>query len=376
MTRHVAKLTAIVAFAAGVAAATAIPAAARVAAPDTAAAMAMPEVTAAVPSGLLPMATSWITAQRGIALGYPSRATGAKPYLLETANGGKTWESLTAPPLTYPADNDQPGAVWSCDVIAVTDGTHIEATTNSGKHWTAEKLSGLSGSFFVSRVALACGRLFALVTTPDSAAVYSGTASSGVLHAVRGLSVKGTEAYGDISTVHALQVDLGDSYTTEKYWYSRNGTSFTSAALPCPATDQAFLGGVRSGKVVALCGNGPSSIGPGETEVQVGIAGRLGGTFKASGAAVDIPNVQDFAAASAQAMTVATEGWLLITANAGKTWTVELSQGNGAFWNDLAFPSATAGFVACSTVSNAGKETDTIYRTTNDGKSWSALSLP
>ena len=140
----------------------------------------------AVPSGLLPVATSWTTAQNGIVLAYPSRTAGAKPYLLQTGNGGKTWQSLAAPPVKYPPDNDQPAAVWSGGVIAVTDGMRIVAISDSGKRWSAERLSSVSGSFYVDQVAIASGRVFALVTTVKSAAVYSGTVGSGLLRAVRG----------------------------------------------------------------------------------------------------------------------------------------------------------------------------------------------
>jgi hypothetical protein len=106
------------------------------------------------------------------------------------------------------------------------------------------------------------------------------------------------------------------------------------------------------------------------------IAGRLSGAFKASGSAADVPNVADFAAASPQTVTVATTFDLEFSASAGKTWTAELPQNNGAFWSGLEFPSATAGFVVCSTVNSAQQEVGTVYRTTNSGKSWSALSLP
>ncbi len=339
--------------------------------------MRAPAGTAAVPSGLLPMATSWTTAQNGIVLAYPSRTTGAKPYLLQTGNGGKTWQSLAAPPVKYPADNDQPAAVWSGGVIAVTDGMRIVAISDSGKRWSAERLSSVSGSFYVDQVAIASGRVFALVTTVKSAAVYSGTVGSGLLRAVRGLSISGSAAYGDISTAGTLQVDLGNNYAAEKYWYSKNGISFTTAPLPCPAARQAWLGGVRSGKVIALCSDGPGAVDhPGETDAQLRIAGRLGGTFRASGPVIDLPDVQEFAAASAQVMTVATEGGLAVTGNAGQKWTTELPQVNGAFWTGLSFPDATTGFVACSTVSNSLKEVDTVYRTANSARSWSPLPLP
>ena len=76
-------------------------------------------------------------------------------------------------------------------------------------------------------------------------------------------------------------------------------------AIAGPAARQAWLGGVRSGKVIALCSEGPGAAGPG-----------------------------------------------------------------------LSFPDATTGFVACSTVSNSLTEVDTVYRTANSARSWSALPLP
>jgi hypothetical protein len=50
------------------------------------------------------------TAKMAAVVAYPSRAAGAKPGLFETGNGGNTWEKLTAPPVPWPADNNQPAA--------------------------------------------------------------------------------------------------------------------------------------------------------------------------------------------------------------------------------------------------------------------------
>jgi hypothetical protein len=334
------------------------------------AAAAVPSASeaAAIPSGLLPVATSWPTPQSGIVLGYPSLTAGAKPYLITTGDGGRTWRSLPAPPVRYPADNDQPNATWADGVIAVTDGTHVVVTRDEGKRWSTERLDGVSGTFYVDKIAIAGGRVFALVTTEKSTAVYSGTAQSGVLDPVRGLSITGSETYGDITTAGAPQVDLGGDYTAERYWYSRDGVHFTAAPLPCPATDMALLGGLRGGRVTALCTGAPSAVGPGENDMQLWTATRLGGTFRSSGPVVDSPNQQGFAAASAQDMTVASTFNLGVTTNAGRAWTAELTQPNGAFWTDLSFPSSTTGFVVCNTVSNAGKEVATVYRTTNAGR--------
>ena len=372
MKQRTARLAAIVAVGLGVAGAAAIPAVAGAATLDGSAGSG----STAVPRGLLPMSASWTSTQRGIVLGYPSRTTGAKPSLLETGNGGKSWATLTPPPVTYPADDDQPDAVMSRDVIAVTDGTHIEVSADNGQRWAADKLCGVSGSFYVARLTVSYGRVFAVVTQPNSAAVYAAAPSSRMLRQVPGLSVSGPESYGDISNVGALEVDLGSGQPAEKYWYSSNGTRFTAGRPPCPAADQAFLGGVRSGKVVALCSDGPSAIGLGETAARLQVAGRLGAAFTGSGPAFDLSNIEDFAAASPTAATIATEGDLLVTANGGKTWQPTLIQGNGAFWTDLAFPTSAVGYVVCSTVNNASQFVFTVYRTTNGGKSWGSVPLP
>jgi photosystem II stability/assembly factor-like uncharacterized protein len=369
--RHIATLAAI----AGCTIGLAVPAMAATAAP--AAGSLSTAAAATIPRGLLPMATSWLTPQRGIVLGYPSRTTGAKPYLLVTGNGGRTWQSLAAPPVRYPADNDQPDAIWANGVISVTDGTHIVITRDNGRHWSAERLAGLSGTFYVDGVVIVDGRILARVTTGKSTAVYSGPAKGGVLRAVRGLSIAGSGTYGDISAVGGiLQVDLGNDYAAERYWYSRNGVRFVAAPLPCPVTTSALLAGVRDGRVIALCSGSPSDVGLGENDKQVWMAKRLGGTFGPSGPVVDSPNELGFAAASAKDMVFATAFPLAVTFNAGRTWTYELAQPNGAFWTDLSFSSATTGVVVCSTFSDAGKEVDTVYRTTNGGRTWHALSLP
>jgi hypothetical protein len=329
-----------------------------------------------IPVGLRPMSTSWPTPQRGIVLGYLNRDTGAKPYLIMTGNGGKTWQSLSAPPTPYPADNDQPVVTWQDGVIAADDGTHIYVTTNEGKQWSAERLAGASGSAYVEKVVITHGRVFALAITDSSAAVYSGVAGKGTLTAVRGLSITGTGTYGDLSDQGALEVDLGNNYATEKYWYSRDGVHFTAAALPCPVTTTADLGGVRAGKVIALCSGSPSDIGLGQNDKQVFIAAKLGGAFKPSGPVFDSGNTLGFVTDSTTDMTIVTAFALYLTFNAGQTWTPEIPQDNGATFAGLWYPSFSTGYVVGNTISNAGKEVDTLYRTTDGGHVWHALALP
>lgn len=363
----------------------------------TAAVVATGVTTLAVPAGVasaapvataaakpVAVSTSWPTSKSGIALAYPKLATGARPALFETSNGGTSWRTLPAPPFTYPADNDLPDASWGGGVIAVTNGTRIVVSRNAGRHWSAVGLAGLpkARSTFVSDITIADGRLFTMVNTIASGGtttvtVYSGAVGASTLRAVHGLSASGGIAYGDLSAVGgAIQVSLGSNYAKAHYWLSRNGSHFTAAPVPCPASTPALLGGVRDGHPIALCSSSPSSVGPGTNTHQVSIAPRLGGQFKPTGKVLTAPNEQDFAAASDKDMVVATTFPLYVTGNAGRTWAARLTQPNGADWSDLAFPSSSVGVVAVVTVNNSLKTVGTVYRTTNGGQAWHPLVLP
>jgi photosystem II stability/assembly factor-like uncharacterized protein len=357
------KRTSIIAAALSVATALALPA--------TASDAAKPH---AVQRHLFPTGASWASAQRGVVLGYPSLNAGAKPSLLETADGGKSWRSLTAPPVKFPVDDSQPNVVAADGIIAVTDGTHIVATRDSGKQWTAERLIGASAPY-VPQVAIADGRVLVVVITRKQGALYSGSPESGVLRAVKGISIPGAGAFGDISTVGSMQVDLENGSTTQKYWLFRNGTSFTAAPRPCPAKDVAYLGGVASGEVISLCTTGPSSVAPGTTSARVSIAPKLGRTFRAAGEQIQVANVQIFTAASPSTFVIGTEFGLFRTANVGKTWTFPLPLPRGGAVNDLTFVTATTGFAVTSTV-NAKGLVNAVYRTVNAGRKWTAISLP
>jgi hypothetical protein len=364
--RCVATLAAV----AGCALGLAVPAAAATAATGTA---------QSIPAGLVPTATSWVSPRSGIVLAYTALSAGAEPYLFLTGNAGRTWRSLPAPPVPFPADNNLPIATWADGVIAVTDGTRVVATGDDGRHWSAVRLAGAS---HVSDITLAITdwRMVALVQTQSggtgSETVYSGPVRAGVLHPVRGLTVTGSIVYGDITTAGVLQVDLGDNFTAQRYWYSRDGVHFLSAPLSCPDTTRALLGGERAGRVIALCSGTPSSVGPGEDQKQVWIASRLGGTFRPSGPVFVSPNEEGFAAATAQDMAVATIFTVSATFNAGHTWTDEIAEPNGAFWTSLSFQSVTTGVVVGTTVNNALQSVGYVFRTTDAGHTWHALSLP
>lgn len=325
------------------------------------------------------MSTSWVSAERGVVLSYPSRNPGAEPVLHETADGGTTWQALGAPPLTFPADNDQPAVTWAEGVLVVTDGTQLVVSEDRGQRWRAMALDGAPGGAYVGKVVISGGRLLVLVTVTGNessvTAVYAGPAGGTALHQEPGISVAGGTTYGDLSTEGGLQVYLGADYASAHYWIGDGGGRLTTAPRPGPATDSVLLGGVRQGQPAALVCGSPSGTGPGENDKQVYIAPHLGGTFSPSGKVLNSPNQQQFAAASPTAMVIASDEGLAVTADAGQTWTGKLTQANGSFWTSLAFPGPATGVVIGNTVDDSGNPVYRLYRTTDSGSVWDVLTV-
>ncbi len=337
-------------------------------------------VTAA--AALLPTSTSWLTPETGLALAYPALKAGAKPSLLRTTNGGRSWHRITAPPVRFPVDQDQPQLVDRDGVLAVTNGTQIQTSRDSGAHWSVVHLSGIaSGSrLAVGDLSITGGRMLALVTQStggkSTARVYSGSATGTGMAPVRGITESGSEVYGDISTQGGLQVVLGSDFKNERYWYARGRSGFTAAPLPCPMAGVPLLGGVREGKPVALCGETPSQVGPGSTLARVNTAPHLGGHFSASAKDQQVPNPLGFAAATDRDMTLAGAPGLGATFNAGRSWAAVVKTPEGSSWNSLAFLNCTVGVAAGITVNQSGQLVGHVYRTTDAGHHWAVLTLP
>lgn len=328
---------------------------------------------------LLPMSTSWVTSGRGVVLSYPSRSPGARPALHETTDGGTTWRPLGAPPLPFPADNDQPAVTWGEDVLTATDGTQLATSADGGQHWRVVRLEGATAGAYIGKVAISGGRLLALVTAAgagrSATAVYTGPADGAALRPEPGLSVSGGSTYGDLSSDGGLQVYLGADGTSAHYWIGAADGRLAPAPVAGPVTDSVLLGGVRQGQPVALACGSSSGTGPGENDKQVYVAPHLGGTFSPSGTVLNSPNQQQFAAVSPTAMTIASDEGLAVTIDAGQTWAAALTQPNGSYWTSLAFPGEATGVVIGNTVDDSGNPVYRLYRTADSGRSWQTLTV-
>ncbi|MFC0439331.1 YCF48-related protein [Kutzneria buriramensis] len=341
---------------------------------------AVADAATVVPAGFAPASTSWLTTQHGYVLGY----AGPTPYLLETTDGGARWSRLAAPPIALP-DNHNHVALTVADArhAFVSDGTLIQATTDGGRHWSAVTLAGLAAPSYLSKIAIADGRVLALASTlgrPDhnTTQLYTGAVGAKILQPVAGMSIDGSTTYGDLAVGGGVQVFVGSGYGSGEYWTSTDAVHFTASPLPCDASKQTLLDGVRQGKVLNLCLGDPSDPSPGHMHKQLVTAAALGVRYLPSDAEAPLAGIiQGFASASDQNASIAATGGgvelLYSTTDGGKTWqTTQLDEDRFGL-SDLHFVDYAFGTV----VSGAPDAWNgsAVYRTTDSGHSWQQLAF-
>ncbi|MFC4085511.1 sialidase family protein [Amycolatopsis samaneae] len=344
----------------------------------------MPPASAepAVPEGFAPASASWADADDGYVLGYaPCAGSRWCPVLLGTTDGGTRWQRLGAPSLSLPDNHNHVQlSYFGAGRAYVSDGNRLEATRDGGRTWSAVTLADTGNAFYLGRIAETHGRTFALLSTygeTGSTRLYSGVAGTPLLAPVPGFVATGGLTYGDLAVGGGLQVVLGADYGVERYWTAADGEHLTPAPAPCPAGSTAALGGVREGRVVALCSGSAGSPRPGSMTRGVRHAPGLGGEFTgtAQGPAQGIH--QGFGAATANSVTVAAVGggadFLHGTDDGGATWHTTVLGDHGAGLADLDFPGTDTGIVVAGAPDDPNGSA--VFRTTDGGRSWHELTI-
>ncbi|TCO65222.1 WD40/YVTN/BNR-like repeat-containing protein [Actinocrispum wychmicini] len=335
-------------------------------------------------AGFLPSSTSWLTASRGAVFGYTPCGGDLCPALLGTVDGGATWHALTPPPVKLPDNHNQVQlTVIDRRTSFVSDGTSLWATNDSARSWYQISLSALRTPFFISKVAISHGKVFAVAQSlgngeEDFTQIYSAPVGATILRPLAGFVAKGGINYGDIAVDgNVIQLYLGADFASEQYGYSVDGIHFRVAPSPCPVANFARLGGIRDGRPMVLCNGGGGSPAPGHMTRQVWTAPQLGGTFEASAPAPDVGITQGFGPASPQNITIAAVGGgigiLHNSFDGGQTWkSLTLSErGFGLF--DLRFVTDKVGFVVDGTPDSA--DGSAVFRSVDAGHTWQEMKI-
>jgi hypothetical protein len=165
--------------------------------------------------------------------------------------------------------------------------------------------------------------------------------------------------------------------STERYWISADGTTFTPEPLPCPAANQALLGGIQQGRAFVLCIGPPADPQPGSNMKQMWVAPGIGKPFAPTSHA-DPLGESGFAVAS-RSTAISAEGGgevlLYRTFDGGRSWTMTLQTlDRGIGVSDLAFLSPTVGVVEIG-IPNTTSLPAAVYHTVDGGHTWKPLSI-
>jgi hypothetical protein len=351
-----------------------------------AASAATPPAPSAVPAGFQPASTSWLSARHGFVFGYAACSwSDSCQFLLDTSDGGSTWQQLTAPPIALPANSNHVRLTFASDKIGfATDGEYLWTTQDGAQHWSTVSLAGLNPTdhIDISSVTAFQGTVFAVGTGPDDTAViYSGAIDANTLKPLPRLAWSGLPYdYARITAVGGvLQVVAGNSYHTARYWYSHDGTTFTGAPVPCPVnTTTPTLTGIRSGHVAVICAGDPADPQPGEQQKELVVAPALGQKFADAGPAPVVGLLGDAASAGPKNASVAAQGggenYLYGTFDGGKTWQTTLTVDDLLGLWDLTFPGGDTGYLVAG-LPDSPIGASLLYRTTDAGRTWSPLPI-
>jgi photosystem II stability/assembly factor-like uncharacterized protein len=330
------------------------------------------------PKGFEADSVSFVSAQSGFVLG--ARGCSRMPCraLLErTTDGGTNWVRVPTPTikLVTPFTSDSRFAVSTVRFENARDGWLFDpglwATTDGGAQWTQVSMPG-----HVIALAASDGVVFASVEPakggPDAARLYQSkvgatgwTLDSGVIPQ-SALTVSGHSVWAGIPGNPA-----------PKLWVSRDSGGHW-AALPfrCPkgARDASSLAAASPGNVVLVCSDSGYPQ-PGSSVKEVFTSANGGRTFHLAGRPPEPGQVYGLATPPGQPQVItlnAASGasFLYQSANGGATWQTTTYDDGGLSFRDLAYVSATTGYVIHYNGGPVIAYTQGLMKTTNDGATW------
>jgi photosystem II stability/assembly factor-like uncharacterized protein len=332
------------------------------------------------PKGFEAASASFVLARTGFVLGTRGCSIlPCKALLRRTVNGGKTWTSVPAPAVSLvPPFNGPPLS----DVSTVrfensSDGWLFNpgfwATTNGGVRWHRVSLPGE-----VIAVAASAGVVFA-ATEPvngglGQAKLYRSRVGTNRWTLVAGvapadaLTVSGHSVWAGIAPTMSTSTDSGRHWSKLSFSCPPNLPDATAVAAASPAN-------------VALACTNPSDPQPGESPKYVFTSANGGRTFHLAGYPGHPGNTGLIAMPPGNPRVItltATSGasYLYRSADSGKTWRMATHLDGGLGFRDLAYASATTGYLIHYGGSPAIALGKGLMKTANAGASWRTVPIP
>lgn len=332
------------------------------------------------PKGFEADSASFVSARTGFVLGTRQCSElPCKALLRKTVDGGKTWTSVPAPPVSLvPPFTAPPLAnVSTVRFSSANNGwvfsPGLWATTDGGVRWHRESLPGE-----VITLAASDGVVFA-ATEPvngglGQARLYRSrigtdkwTRVAGVAPA-NALTVSGHAVWAGVAPTMSTSTDGG------KHW------SKLSFSCPPNLPDATAVAAASSANIALACSN-PSFPLPGESPKEVFTSANGGRTFHLAGHPGEPGNTGLIAMPPGHPQVItltATSGasYLYRSADSGKTWGMATYFDGGLGFRDLAYASATTGYLIRFTGDPVIAYGKGLMKTANAGATWRAVAIP
>lgn len=343
-------------------------------------AAALPASGNPAPAGFEADSASFVSAQTGFVLGTSNCSElPCKALLRKTVNGGKTWTAVPAAPVSLvPPFTAPPLAnVSTVRFENASDGwlfnPGLWATTNGGVRWHRVSLPGE-----VIALAASDGLVFA-VTEPvnggiGQATLYRSQVGTSTWTRVAGvapasaLTVSGHSVWAGIAPTMSTSTDGGKHWSKLPFSCPPNLPDATALAAASPAN-------------VALDCTNPSDPVPGSGPKAVFTSANGGRTFHLAGHPGDSGNTGLIAMppGNPQVITLtATNGasYLYRSVDSGKTWRMATYFDGGVGFRDLAYASASTGYMIHYNGGPVIANGMGLMKTANAGASWSTVPIP
>jgi hypothetical protein len=333
------------------------------------------------PKGFEADSASFVSAQTGFVLGthHCSRLP-CKALLEKTVDGGKTWASVPAPAVSLVpvATSSPPSAVSAVRFASASDGwlfgPGLWATTDGGAKWRQASVPGE-----VVALATSDGAVFASIEPAsgglNAARLYRSQVGGTKWTLVPGVVPEAALAVFGHSVWAGIAPELWTSTDSGKHW---SKLSFT-----CPATKPAATAvAAASTADVALACSDQSSPQPGLSIKRVFTSSNGGRTFHLVGRPGTAGNVGFVAMVPGHPQEITLEAssgatFLYRSVDGGKTWKMATFSDGGLAVRDLAYVSASTGYL----VHFGGGQPVIAYglglmKTVNVGASWKTVKIP
>jgi hypothetical protein len=332
------------------------------------------------PKGFEADSASFVSARTGFVLGARRCSELPCKALLErTGNGGKTWISVPAPPVSLVPPFTAPplSAVSTVRFANAHDGwlfnPGLWATTDGGRHWHRVSLPGE-----VIAVAASDGTVFAAAEPVNgglgAARLYRSRVGTTTWARVAGVAPENALTVSGHSVWAGTAPGLWTSADSGKHW--------SKLSFHCPPNypDASPVAAASTANVALACAN----LGfpqPGFSLKEVFTSADGGRTFHLAGRPGEPGEAGLLAVPPARPQVItltAASGasYLYRSADGGKTWRRATYFDGGLGFRDVAYASATTGYLIHSTGGPVIAYGKGLMKTTNAGASWAPVPIP